>query len=235
MIVKTLKRSESQIVMNEWIDNSAKLPDVDSEYLKIRNDLMKFNQNVRQKYSRDYDIDIHFGVYLYDYFKNLSGFNMRAAADDGFWRYLSLKVVPNIVTERWGKDNESHFWKRGTRIWLRAIWWYVHLSWQGDIDDTLSIIESPCFTTDTILNLVERAGRKGYYTNVYRYIMYFYSRVSQEELINFNKNTKKEADSLFRILMKLNTAKTMVIDPALSLGGEREYVRSLFLDLKISV
>ena len=35
--------------------------------------------------------------------------------------------------------------------------------------------------------------------------------------------------------MKLNTAKVMVVEPALYLGGEKEYVRSLFEDVGINV
>lgn len=43
---------------------------------------------------------------------------MRIALDNGFCRCLSLKVVPDLVTDRWEKDNEIHFLKRGTKVWL---------------------------------------------------------------------------------------------------------------------
>ena len=91
------------------------------------------------------------------------------------------------------------------------------------------------FTTDSILNLEERTGRKGTFINVYRYIMYYYSHIPQQVLDEYNKNTETQQDDLFRIVMKLNTAKVMVVDPALYLGGEKEYVRSLFMDSGVRV
>ena len=63
--------------------------------------------------------------------------------------------------------------------------------------------------------------------------MYFYSRVTKIELSNFNKNTKTERDNLFRVIMRLHTARTKVINPSLYDGGEKEYARSLFIDAGI--
>jgi len=234
MNMKTLKRQEAQKLMFEWIKDSSCLPEVDSFYSEMRNELQNGYKEAKEKYSRDYDIDIHFGIYLYNYCEKISSFNMRTASDDGFWRYLSLKVVPDLVTDRWGNSNETHFWKRGSKIWLRTLWWYIYLSWQRNVEKTLDVIESPRFTTDTILNLIDRSG-KGYYIDVYRHIMYFYSKVSKEELAEFNRNTATKSDSLFRVIMKLNTARTKVIEPALYTGGECEYVRSLFNDMEINI
>lgn len=240
MIIKTLNRSESQIEMKNWIERYPKLPTIDGEYKKIRVDIQAFNSKVRNECldkvaKKDYYIDVHLGILLYDYLNKQPNFNLRVAANDDFWRFLSIKVVPDVVAERWGKDNESHYWSKPARIWLRSIWWYVHLSWQGDIDTTVRVLDSPCFSTDTILNLEERTGRKGTFIDVYRYIMYYYSHISKEVIDEFNKNTKTDQDDLFRVVMRLNTAKAMVINPGLYLGGEKEYVRSLFMDVGIRV
>lgn len=62
-----------------------------------------------------------------------------------------------------------------------------------------------------------------------------YSHIPQQVLDEYNKNTETQQDDLFRIVMKLNTAKVMVVDPALYLGGEKEYVRSLFMDAGVRV
>jgi hypothetical protein len=226
--------------MKEWISNFPELPKVEGEYIKIRYDIQAFNGKVRAELSqeiskKDYYIDANLGMLLYDYLWRQPGFNLRAAANDDFWRYLSVKVVPNVVAERWGYDNESHFWSKPARIWLRSIWWYVHLSWQGDISSTAKVLESACFSTDSILNLEERTGRKGTFINVYRFIMYYYSRIPKITLDEFNKRTKTQQDDLFRVVMRLNTAKVMVVDPALYLGGEKEYVRALFLDAGVHV
>lgn len=240
MIIKTLNRSESQIAMKDWLFKYPKLPEINNEYMKIRLDVQSFNTKVKnechnESSKKDYYYDIHLGILLYNYLMDKPGFSLRAAANDDFWRYMSLKVIPNIVAERWGKDNESHYWSKSARIWLRSIWWYIHLSWQGDTVHTMHVLESPCFSTDSILNMEERTGRKGTFINVYRYIMYFYSRIPQADLKKFNKNKKSQQGDLFRVIMKLNTAKVMVIDPALYLGGEKEYVRSLFSDVGVRV
>lgn len=240
MIIKTLNRSESQVAMKDWIENYPSLPKVEGDYIKVRSEIQGFSKKVREECpqdiaKKDYYIDVHIGILLYDYLWKQPGFNLRAAANDDFWRYLSIKVVPDIVADRWGKENESHYWSKPARIWLRSIWWYVHLSWQGDMTTTAKVLESPCFTTDSILNLEERTGRNGTFINVYRYIMYYYSRIPQEVLEAYDKNTKSQSDGLFRIVMKLNTAKSVVIDPALYLGGEKEYVRSLFMDAGVRV
>lgn len=240
MIIKTLNRSESQVAMKDWLANYPALPLVEGDYIKIRADIQSFYKKIKEEClndiaKKDYYIDTHMGILLYDYLWNQPGFNLRAAANDDFWRYLSIKVVPDVVAERWGKDNESHYWSKPARIWMRSIWWYVHLSWQGDMMATAQILEAPCFTTDSILNLGERTGRNGTFINVYRYIMYYYSKIPQDVLENYDKNTKSQSDGLFRIVMKLNTAKSVVIDPALYLGGEKEYVRTLFMDAGVRV
>lgn len=240
MIIKTLNRSESQVAMKDWLASCPALPQVEGDYIKIRTDIQAFCKKVREECpkdiaKKDYYIDVHIGILLYDYLWKQPGFNLRAAANDDFWRYLSIKVVPDVVADRWGKDNESHYWSKPARIWLRSIWWYVHLSWQDDMTTTVKVLESSCFTTDTILNLEERTGRNGTFINVYRYIMYYYSRIPQTVLEDYDRNTKSQSDGLFRIVMKLNTAKSMVIDPALYLGGEKEYVKSLFMDAGVRV
>ena len=44
------------------------------------------------------------------------------------------------------------------------------------------------------------------------------------------RGKSNSSDDIFRIVMKLNTAKMMVMDPALYLGGEEAYAKSLFRD-----
>ena len=116
-------------------------------------------------------MDYQFGMLL-----NLKlareGFTLRDAADDGVWRYLSMCVVPDLVARRWGKGAEIRYYKQSGRIWLKTIWWYIHLSWQGNVRDTMNVIAAN--TTDQVLQLVDRSGKKGYFVDVYRKIMYYY-------------------------------------------------------------
>lgn len=239
MVIKELNRTKAFEAMKEWVNSYPELPAVDAEYEKIRVELQKFAQDLKNNNTdiTDYYTDVHMGLFLYNYLEKKSGFSMRVASNDDFWRFMSIKVVPDLVGERWGYDNESHYWTKPSRIWLRQIWWYVHLSWQGDIKTTEMLLESENFSTDTILNLEERTGRNGTYIEVYRFIMYFYARLPKTVIDNYNMTVRKHGKhaTLFRTVMKLNTAKSMVVDPALYLGGPIEYVKSLFMDVGVHV
>lgn len=242
MKIKTFNRGEAQKAMEEWISNYPSLPNIDKELIYLRNDIQELNKQVREAAAKredvkrsDYYIDSQFGLKLYDYLINQSWFTLRIAANDGFWRYLSICVVPDVVAQRWGKDNADHYYSKPTRIWLRSIWWYIHLAWQGDIEKTNKIISAQHFTTDTILNFEERTGRKGTCVEAYRKIIYYYSCISEQELKDYSKNKFRNSDDLFRVVMKLNTAKMMVMEPALVLGGEDEYAKQLFRDAGVDI
>ena len=88
------------------------------------------------------------------------------------------------------------------------------------MEKTEEVVSAKHFTTDTILNFEERTGRKGTCVDAYRRIIYYYSCVSEQELREYSKRKSKNSDDLFRVVMKLNTAKMMVMEPALCLGGE---------------
>lgn len=238
MIIKTLNTNESRIEMNKWLEEPAFLPDLEPDYLVLRTLIDSIHEKVvelqiRHNKKKDlYFYDWSFGLELFIALDKLDFFSMRVATNDGFWRYLSVKVAPHVVGNRWGNHNESHFWSKSSRIWFRSLWWYIFLSWQGSEEDTAYLLESACFTTDTILNLVERTGRRGTYIQVYRLIMFYISKYSQTSKI---KKSSSDYSQLFRNVMKLNTAKTMVIEPSLFLGGEKEYVKSLFQELGVKI
>ncbi len=239
MKIETFNRGGSEKAMSEWVENYPHLPQVNSDYVVIRNDLTKLFRLVLNKAEekglkiQDYFTDAQFGILLYIYLKKQSWFSLRIAADDGFWRYLSLKVIPDVVAARWGKDNESHYWSTPGRVWLKQIWWYVHLSWKNDETNTRKIIESSNCSTDTILNFVERTGKKGTCIEAYRWIIFFYSTIPSDVLYDYNKNRK--TDDLFRVIMKLNTARMMVSEPALCSGGCEGYAKKLFFDAGIDI
>lgn len=242
MKIKTFNRGEAQKAMDDWIADYPSLPVIDDELVYLRNDIQELNRQVREAATElvgakrnDYYIDTRLGVKLYEYLQNQPWFTLRTAANDGFWRYLSINVAPDVVAQRWGKDNADHYYRKPTRIWFRSIWWYVHLAWQGDVESTESVLFSKHFTTDTILNFEERTGRKGTDVNTYRKIIYYYSRIPEQILRDFSKETGNNGDDLFRVVMKLNTAKMMVMEPALCLGGEDGYARGLFRDAGVNI
>lgn len=239
MEIKRLNRGEAEKAMGEWIGFCPILPPVNEDYTVLRNDLNSLFRTVlngaekSEIKSKDYYIDAQFGILLYLYLKRKEWFSLRLAADDGFWRYLSLKVIPNTVAIRWGKNNESHYWSTPGRVWLKQIWWYIYLSWRTDEATTRKIIESPNCSTDTILNFVERTGKKGTCIDAYRWILYFYSIIPSEIVADFKKDGKKY--NLFRVVMKLNTARMMVVEPSLCAGGCKGYAKKLFKDAGIDI
>jgi hypothetical protein len=75
-------------------------------------------------------------------------------------------------------------------------------------------------TTDEIVQMVERSGKFGYRIDVSRAIMKYYGEMEKQK--------KKDHPGIFRKVMKLNTARTRVIEPSLMDGGETAYVKELF-------
>lgn len=192
------------------------------EYESLREELLKARDKIFDKkgydYSNklDYTFDLLYGIKLYSILNELTGFTNRAATNDDVWRYLSIRVIPDIVHSRWGL-NDARYFKTPRRIWLKTIWWYIHLSWQGTKQETYEILKDN--TTDTIVQLVERPNI-GYYVDLYRELMKQYS--------NIDDSSRK----IFRRAMKLNTARLITTSPELIDGGIKQYVRELLNDAK---
>ena len=163
-----------------------------------------------------YKVDLFFGLQMYVILKSKYGMNIRTASNSGIWRFLSVCVVPDIVKKRYGIDHPDRFWKKPKRIWLRVLWWYIHLSWQGNLIETNRILKDN--STDEILQLVDRCGKDGYRVDLYREIM------KKNSELDKNERRKKQ---LFRKMMVLNTARVQVLEPELTLNGRRGYVDRL--------
>lgn len=237
MEIRELTQKEAEAAMKSW-RTSQSLPILDGDYLKIREDFQTFYQ--KEVYGlgyEEYKQDVIFARYIYDYFKEYEnkGLNMRALENDGFWRYLSLVVVPDIVGLRWGNDNENHYYKRSYLIWLKMLWWYIYLSWYRSAEETKDLLLTNNFNTDTLLQLVERSGKQGTYVDVYRLIVYYYQKPSGDDLSKFVKRFEVGTHTLFRVLMKLNTAKLLSVNPVLFLGGVDGYVKSLYREAGVPV
>lgn len=171
----------------------------------LLNDMNKINS---------YSFDLNIGLVLYRVLKEDYDFNERLAAQDEIWRYLSLEVLPDLVYARYGK-NDQRFYKNPRRIWLKSIWWYIHLSWQGSDEETFKIIKDN--SSDVILQLVDRSGSGGYRVDVTREI------IRQLEAVGNNHSHR-----LHRRILKLNTARLKVLEPSLVEGGVEAYVKDLY-------
>ncbi|WP_449540453.1 hypothetical protein [Ferdinandcohnia sp. Marseille-Q9671] len=219
---KTLSKTDARKEFLTWEHEKAPEPDCEDKYMELRKRLIEANdltvqylaENESDSRKRDYLYDLKFGLEMYNILMNEYNFTPRLAANDQIWIYLSMKAVPDLVYRRWGLS-ESRFYKQSRRIWLKTIWWYIHLSWTDNIDKTYQILRG--FTTDEIVQLVERSGPNGYRIDVTREIMFQFSQVQM------NNQTR----NLFRKIMKLNTARIKIVEPALTKGGTKYYVEEL--------
>lgn len=196
-----------------------------TEYLQLRAILKQAYSDLLKKcvYRRDYKLDLEFGLVLYSALNSgMYKMSIRDAANNGIWRFLSVELVPDIIMDRWKGEKSKlpadHFYEKPNRNYLKSLWWYIHLSWQGSSDSTREILKKN--STDTIVNLVERAGRYGYQVNLYRKIMLRFTNPG-------NGLTPNDAD-LFRKVMKLHTTRYANIEPSLYEGGEAGYVKELY-------
>ncbi|RIP34987.1 hypothetical protein BUZ14_07390 [Staphylococcus gallinarum] len=189
-----------------------------NEFEDLRQKLLEARDDIFLEYQLDgvekldYKFDLLFGIRLFEILNESIKFYNRDAMNDDLWRYVSIKIIPDIVHSRWG-FNEDHFFKTSRRIWLKTIWWYINLSWMGNTEDTFKLLENN--TTDTILQLVERPGI-GYNVEMYRELM--------KQYYEYNDSSRQ----LFRRVLKLNTARLLTTSPELMEGGIPQYVHDLF-------
>ena len=224
MNIQTLSRAQSkneyQHILEDCDFSSIEWSiQLNSDYLDIRNYLVEKYHELKHAGYKDYKLDYRFSLLLYDYFHQKEWMTDRIAADYEFWSYIALIVIPDLVFDRFGAEDDRHYYAKGLRIWPYTLYWYVHLSWQGNIEYTDKILSSPRCCSDTILNLVERPGRNGTYVNLYRSLMFHFVNCSPTKSVD---NIK-----LFRSIMKLALAKPQVIDPDLCTGGVSKYAKDI--------
>lgn len=225
----------------EFVDSIDKLSDVafadliaqwHSHAITIENsDYEEFRGKVLAAYETaaatgdGYQIDLDVGLCLYEILSPEKGFTLVMANDDDIWRYLSCKVFPDITYERYPKPakddirlNKKRFYLHTRRMWLKTLWWYVFLAWQGDAKKTRNVLKD--FGTDTISDFIERTGQ-GYRVLLYRQLMRSYASV------------KNKSSDLFNVIQKQNLVNCRTVEPALVEGAEQGYVDSLFKQLSV--
>lgn len=193
---------------------------------------------------KDYTIDCLCGLAIKAFLEQEDNnwFSLRLAANDDFWAFLSIEIIPDIVYKRYEKSIDHYCWdKHRNRIWLKAIWWYVFLSWQGNTEQTKNTLLCPSLNTDTIVALVERPG-KGMRVDFCRALMKSVAQLTNEMSEKFKKDHtiiqeggKDKSTTIFRALMKANTAMSAYMEPDLCDGGVHGYVRMLFDSLRVSI
>jgi len=174
------------------------------------------------------DEDLKLGLTLYSDWLSLDEeIDPRMAADDGFWRNLTCRVLPDYVLRRWPekpnaegilKWNVDRYYNKPQRNWLKIIWWMCHLSWQGDKKSTEEALSK--LGNDAISQIVERTGQGGYRVNLYREII---AKATSDAYPN-----QASAEAALRRAMKLNTMRTQTTIPEFHADGLLGYVASLF-------
>ena len=132
-------------LVQKWKNHS--VDEFDLSYQYLRNtvlDVYKENES-----SPSYVLDLRTGLSLYSLLNITSGFTNVLANDDDIWRYISCIVFPDITYLRYPtpaqgdiRINQKRFYSHTRRIWLKTLWWYIHLSWQGSAYDTYKIMNN---------------------------------------------------------------------------------------------
>ncbi len=223
-----LSRADAQVCYDRFMETGE--ADCPPKFMELRRTLLDLFQKSLQEIgitedgissgNSRYLLDLSFGLRLYEAFRSQKfSMNLRQASSEGIWRFLSVRVIPDAVSLRWGRgeDHPDRYWKKTNRIWLRTIWWYIHLSWQGTSEETREVLRDN--STDEILQLVDRRGRDGYRVSTCRAMMKKLSTIDPAE---------RRQKQLFRKTLVLNTARIQVMEPELCEGGSDGYVQQLY-------
>lgn len=220
MIIKELDVKQSEVLFNQFCDNNYKYGfiDIDDDYKNIRNIIIeKWNEcKSKVKKIKSYDFDLLLAKEIFTLFDNR--FDSVTLASYNFWRYISLCVIPDLIYERWGAAN-AHFYKKTVRIYPYTLYWYIKLSWQGDILTTFNLLNKNFLTTDTILQCVERPGRMGIDIKYYNILM--------EKYCNTILDKANKYGDLFRNMLTLNTSRSFNLAIDFVNGGIDGYVQEL--------
>ena len=210
---------------NHWKIYDVAEESYDPSYKHFREELIScFKSTLEQTDGKmNYTLDLRMGIKLYELLNPSAGFTNVQANDDDIWRYISVCVMPDITYLRYPKPeqgsvriNQKRFYSHTRRIWLKTLWWYIHLGWQGTHEKTFDVLKNN--GTNIISHFIERPG-KGYRTELFRSMMYVYSTISTQK------------DTIFRAAAKINLAKCVTVEPALTLGGELAYSKKLFREV----
>jgi hypothetical protein len=198
----------------------------DYEYTDFREHFREIEKSAKEfstksKTRQTYLYDLEFALQMYDYLCKM-GFGIWEAADNGCWAYISIRILPDIVYRRWNGYNEDRFYKRNMRLWMKALWWYVHITESSenkefDIDATRELLVDN--SQDIIYLLLDHVG-DGFRDTFYHMLMKKYSQICKSGKIKGNR------EDFFRAVMLQHQISSTVVDPILA--DENIYVESLY-------
>lgn len=217
--IESKDKDEFKSLVEGWRNGSFS-KDVDANYCEIRNKIYEVYKMYENK--GDYEIDLRVGLALYELFlSNQYKMSPIYADDDDVWRFLSVKVFLDITylrepeEDRFGKYfSHDRVYKSRKRIWIKQLWWWIHLGWQGDVKSTYAVLRK--YGSGCISQILERAGI-GYRIDITREMF----RIASERYEN--KVPQKD----FTALMMLYYAKMFVVEPTLMIGGVEKFLNQL--------
>lgn len=217
--------TEFRDLEKHWNEYDVSTSSFDPSYEDFRKELLTVFQDtlVETSGKMTYLLDLRVGIKLYELMPPGKNFTVIQANDDDIWRYISVKVMPDITYKRYPdpakgdiRINQKRFYAHTRRIWLKTLWWYIHLSWQGTASRTFEILRDN--GTDNINKLIETPGR-GYRLSLFRSMMKEYH------------NTRPHLVEDFRAFTKLNNAKCVSVEPELTSGGVAAYAQTLLAEV----
>lgn len=171
-----------------------------------------------------YAVDLEVGLALYEFLSE-NGFNEIYAETDDWWRFVSVKLCPDMTYVRYPQEeigkpriNKKRFYDHTRRIWLKTLWWYVHLCWQGSIEATENVLKK--LGTDAIGQIIERPGR-GYRQDVFHVIAA--KRAKETGWCDANS---------FKKVMARHSVYCASFEPVLFKGGVEGYADRIFAETK---
>lgn len=217
----SLSDAEFQDLESHWKVNDVSASAFDPSYEDFRRELLAvFNSSLIEASGKmTYLLDLRVGIKLYQLMPLGENFSIIQANDDDIWRYISVKVMPDITYLRYPNPekgslriNQKRFYSHTRRIWLKTLWWYIHLSWQGNANDTFEALKDN--GVDNINKLIETPGR-GYRLQLFRSMILEYYKTRPHKVKDFAAFTK------------LNNAKCVSVEPELTYGGVAAYAKKL--------
>lgn len=217
--------TEFQDLVSHWMKNDTSASPYDPSYDGFRSELLNvFNSVLSETGGKmNYLVDLRVGIALYKLMPPGKNFTVIQANDDDIWRYISVKVMPDITYLRYPNPekgsiriNQKRFYSHTRRIWLKTLWWYIHLSWQGTEKATFDVLKDN--GVDNINKLIETPGR-GYRIPLFRSMMREYQKTGPHKVKDFAAFTK------------LNNAKCVSVEPALTSGGVEKYAQKLLAEV----
>ena len=128
-----MDKDESQRIFDDYC--ASKSIDCPTKCKELRDDIcnlfaetlseLQIGPEMISKKNYSYQVDYIFGLRLYQLLNDKYEMSIRAASSAEIWRYLSVRVVPDVVEMRYGIDHPDRFWKKPKRLWLRVLWWYI--------------------------------------------------------------------------------------------------------------